>query len=156
MPTASTAQILGNNESFEPYTSNMYNRRVLSGEFTVVNKYLLKDLMKIGLWPKIKNQLIAHNGSVQNIAGVRAAPPPPPHPKPSPALTTNQCQFYFRPRAPRSLASAAARWGHTLFTKIPSEPRHPRGGRTAPLLQSPRRATVAVAEAAGPRRCRTI
>ena len=70
MPTASTAQILGNNESFEPYTSNMYNRRVLSGEFTVVNKYLLKDLTKLGLWPKCKNQLIAHNGSVQNIPGV--------------------------------------------------------------------------------------
>ena len=50
MPTASTAQILGNNESFEPYTSNMYNRRVLSGEFTVVNKYLLNDLVKLGLW----------------------------------------------------------------------------------------------------------
>ena len=70
MPTASTAQILGNNESFEPYTSNMYNRRVLSGEFTVVNKYLLKDLTKLGLWPKCKNQLIAHNGSVQKIPGV--------------------------------------------------------------------------------------
>ena len=70
MPTASTAQILGNNESFEPYTSNMYNRRVLSGEFTIVNKYLLADLDKIGLWPKVKNQLIAHNGSVQRIPGI--------------------------------------------------------------------------------------
>jgi ribonucleoside-diphosphate reductase alpha chain len=69
MPTASTAQILGNNESFEPYTSNMYNRRVLSGEFTIVNKYLLADLDKLGLWPKVKNQLIAHNGSVQRIPG---------------------------------------------------------------------------------------
>ena len=70
MPTASTAQILGNNESFEPYTSNMYNRRVLSGEFTIVNKYLLADLDKLGLWPKVKNQLIAHNGSVQRIPGI--------------------------------------------------------------------------------------
>ena len=70
MPTASTAQIMGNNESFEPYTSNMYNRRVLSGEFTIVNKHLLKDLLGLGLWPKIKNQLIQHNGSVQNIPSV--------------------------------------------------------------------------------------
>jgi ribonucleoside-diphosphate reductase alpha chain len=70
MPTASTAQILGNNESFEPYTSNMYNRRVLSGEFTVVNKYLLADLDKLGMWPRVKNQLIAHNGSVQRIPGI--------------------------------------------------------------------------------------
>ena len=70
MPTASTAQILGNNESFEPYTSNMYNRRVLSGEFTIVNKYLLADLDKLGMWPKVKNQLIAHNGSVQRIPGI--------------------------------------------------------------------------------------
>ena len=70
MPTASTAQILGNNESFEPFTSNMYTRRVLSGEFTVVNKYLLNDLEKLGLWPKLKNTLIAHNGSVQNIKEV--------------------------------------------------------------------------------------
>ncbi len=68
MPTASTSQILGNNECFEPYTSNIYTRRVLSGEFVVVNKHLLKDLVDIGLWnDKIKNKLIAANGSVQNI-----------------------------------------------------------------------------------------
>lgn len=68
MPTASTSQILGNNECFEPYTSNIYNRRVLSGEFAVVNKHLLKDLVSLGLWnDNMKNRLIAENGSVQNI-----------------------------------------------------------------------------------------
>lgn len=68
MPTASTAQILGNNECFEPYTSNIYTRRVLSGEFVVVNKYLLRDLVKLGLWgEELKNKIIAANGSVQNI-----------------------------------------------------------------------------------------
>ncbi len=68
MPTASTAQILGNNECFEPYTSNIYTRRVLAGEFAVVNQHLLRDLMAIGLWTdEIRNQIIAHNGSVQNI-----------------------------------------------------------------------------------------
>ena len=68
MPTASTAQILGNNECFEPYTSNVYTRRVLSGEFIVVNKHLLKDLVKLGLWDEnMKNKLMASNGSVQNI-----------------------------------------------------------------------------------------
>ncbi|XP_065205716.1 ribonucleoside-diphosphate reductase large subunit-like [Planococcus citri] len=68
MPTASTAQILGNNESFEPYTSNMYTRRVLSGEFQVVNHHLLKDLVDRNLWDEnMKNELILHNGSVQNI-----------------------------------------------------------------------------------------
>jgi ribonucleoside-diphosphate reductase alpha chain len=68
MPTASTSQILGNNESFEPYTSNIYLRRVLSGEFVVVNKHLLKDLITRGLWnSKMKNSLIAANGSVQDI-----------------------------------------------------------------------------------------
>jgi ribonucleoside-diphosphate reductase alpha chain len=71
MPTASTSQILGNNECFEPYTSNVYNRRVLSGEFAVVNKHLLKDLIGLGLWnDNLKNRLIAENGSVQNIAEV--------------------------------------------------------------------------------------
>lgn len=71
MPTASTAQILGNNESFEPYTSNIYTRRVLSGEFAVVNKHLLKDLVELGLWNNtLKNEIIAHNGSVQNIASI--------------------------------------------------------------------------------------
>jgi len=71
MPTASTSQILGNNECFEPYTSNVYNRRVLSGEFAVVNKHLLKDLIGLGLWnDSMKNRLIAENGSVQNIAEI--------------------------------------------------------------------------------------
>ena len=66
MPTASTAQILGNNESFEPYTSNIYTRRVLSGDFQVVNQHLLKDLSDRGLWnDDIKNQIIMHNGSIQ-------------------------------------------------------------------------------------------
>ncbi|MHA8075968.1 ribonucleoside-diphosphate reductase subunit alpha [Aquirufa sp. TARAVU-A1A] len=68
MPTASTSQILGNNECFEPYTSNIYARRVLSGEFAVVNKHLLKDLIKLNLWNEsMKNKLISANGSVQNI-----------------------------------------------------------------------------------------
>ena len=71
MPTASTSQILGNNECFEPYTSNIYTRRVLSGEFIVVNKHLLKDLVDLGLWnDKMKNKLIESNGSVQNIAEI--------------------------------------------------------------------------------------
>ena len=68
MPTASTSQILGNNECFEPYTSNIYARRVLSGEFTVVNNHLLADLTELGLWdPSLKNELIANNGSVQRL-----------------------------------------------------------------------------------------
>ena len=74
MPTASTSQILGNNECFEPYTSNIYNRRVLSGEFVVVNKHLLKDLMGLGLWnDSMKQRIIAANGSVQNIEEIPAA-----------------------------------------------------------------------------------
>ncbi|CAM6111256.1 unnamed protein product [Calypogeia fissa] len=68
MPTASTSQILGNNECFEPYTSNIYTRRVLSGEFMVVNKHLLNDLNDLGLWnPELKNKLIKYGGSVQNL-----------------------------------------------------------------------------------------
>ena len=68
MPTASTSQILGNNECFEPYTSNIYTRRVLSGEFVVVNKHLLRDLVKLGIWNEgLKNKIIASNGSVQHI-----------------------------------------------------------------------------------------
>ena len=68
MPTASTSQILGNNECFEPYTSNIYTRRVLSGEFIVVNKHLLEDLVKLGLWTEdLKQELMKANGSVQNI-----------------------------------------------------------------------------------------
>ncbi len=71
MPTASTSQILGNNECFEPYTSNIYTRRVLSGEFVVVNKHLLKDLVKLGLWnDNLKNKIINANGSVQDIAEI--------------------------------------------------------------------------------------
>ncbi len=68
MPTASTSQILGNNECFEPYTSNIYARKVLSGEFIVVNKHLLRDLVKLGIWnDKMKNEIIAANGSIQAI-----------------------------------------------------------------------------------------
>lgn len=71
MPTASTASILGNNECFEPYTSNLYTRRVLSGEFIVVNKHLLRDLVKLGLWNNdMKNQMMINNGSIQNIEGI--------------------------------------------------------------------------------------
>jgi len=71
MPTASTSQILGNNECFEPYTSNLYSRRVLAGEFAVVNKHLLKDLIAAGLWTEAtRNQIIADRGSVQNVAGL--------------------------------------------------------------------------------------
>jgi ribonucleoside-diphosphate reductase alpha chain len=71
MPTASTSQILGNNECFEPFTSNIYVRRVLSGEFVVVNKHLLNDLVKLGLWDeKMQNKLKATNGSVQDIAEI--------------------------------------------------------------------------------------
>jgi ribonucleoside-diphosphate reductase alpha chain len=68
MPTASTSQILGNNECFEPYTSNIYTRRVLSGEFIVVNKHLLEDLVELGLWNDgIKQDIMRANGSVQSI-----------------------------------------------------------------------------------------
>ena len=71
MPTASTSQILGNNECFEPFTSNIYVRRVLSGEFVVVNKYLLKDLVKLNLWNEdMKNKLVQANGSIQPIPGI--------------------------------------------------------------------------------------
>jgi ribonucleoside-diphosphate reductase alpha chain len=71
MPTASTSQILGNNECFEPYTTNIYTRRVLSGEFIVVNKHLLLDLVKLGLWnDEMKNAIMASNGSVQGIDAI--------------------------------------------------------------------------------------
>jgi ribonucleoside-diphosphate reductase alpha chain len=71
MPTASTSQILGNNECFEPYTSNIYTRRVLSGEFIVVNKHLLEDLVDRGLWNEdMKQELMRNNGSIQNIDGI--------------------------------------------------------------------------------------
>lgn len=71
MPTASTSQILGNNECFEPYTSNIYQRRVLAGEFQVVNPWLLKDLVELGLWSDaMKNRIIAEGGSIQNINAI--------------------------------------------------------------------------------------
>ncbi|XP_042212377.1 ribonucleoside-diphosphate reductase large subunit-like [Homarus americanus] len=71
MPTASTAQILGNNEAIEAFTSNIYTRRVLSGEFQIVNHHLLRDLTELGLWDdNTKNEIISHNGSVQNIAKI--------------------------------------------------------------------------------------
>jgi len=71
MPTASTAQILGNNESFEPFTTNLYNRRVLAGEFCCVNKHLLRDLIERDLWsPTVRMQLLAHKGSVQGIPSI--------------------------------------------------------------------------------------
>jgi len=73
MPTASTSQILGNNECFEPFTSNIYTRRVLSGEFIVVNKYLLRDLVNLGLWnTAMKDRIISANGSIQEIAEIPA------------------------------------------------------------------------------------
>ena len=68
MPTASTSQILGYNECFEPITSNIYNRRTIAGEFMLVNKYLMKDLLKLDLWnEKMKNNIIANNGSIQHL-----------------------------------------------------------------------------------------
>jgi ribonucleoside-diphosphate reductase alpha chain len=71
MPTASTSQILGNNECFEPYTSNFYTRRTLSGEYIVINKHLLEDLVRLGLWNQdMKEMLMLHNGSIQNIPGI--------------------------------------------------------------------------------------
>ncbi len=73
MPTAATSQILGNNECFEPYTSNIYTRRVLSGEFVVVNKHLLKDLVRLNLWnERMKDRIITSNGSVQSIPEIPA------------------------------------------------------------------------------------
>jgi len=69
MPTASTSQILGNNECFEPITSNMYTRRTIAGDFIIINKYLVKDLMKLGMWNiSMKNNIIANNGSIQSIS----------------------------------------------------------------------------------------
>jgi len=71
MPTASTSQILGNNECFEPFTSNIYKRRTLAGEFIVVNKHLLRDLVELGLWTKeLKDNMVANNGSIQQIEGI--------------------------------------------------------------------------------------
>jgi ribonucleoside-diphosphate reductase alpha subunit len=71
MPTASTAQIMGNNEAFEPYTTNIYLRRTLAGEFVMVNKHLVRDLQKLDMWnPKIKNEIIRAGGSVQGLDGI--------------------------------------------------------------------------------------
>ena len=71
MPTASTAQIMGNNEAFEPFTSNIYTRRTLSGEFIIVNKHLVKDLINLGIWNEdVKNMIIIQKGSIQNIQGI--------------------------------------------------------------------------------------
>jgi len=71
MPTASTSQILGNNECIEPYTSNIYKRRTLAGEFKMVNQHLIRDLIELGMWsPDVKDQIILNNGSIQNIAGI--------------------------------------------------------------------------------------
>ena len=68
MPTASTSQILGNNECFEPYTSNLYIRRTLAGEFIVINKHLVRDLINLGLWSEeMKDKILLNEGSVQNI-----------------------------------------------------------------------------------------
>ena len=68
MPTASTSQILGFNECFEPLTSNLYSRRTLAGEFVVVNKYLMRELIDLGIWnEKIKNNIIANKGSIQQL-----------------------------------------------------------------------------------------
>jgi len=74
MPTASTAQILGNNEAFEPYTTNIYLRRTLAGEFVMVNKHLVRDLQKIGKWnPEIKTEIVRNGGSIQQISGISLA-----------------------------------------------------------------------------------
>ena len=71
MPTASTSQILGNNECFEPFTSNIYTRRTIAGEFVIGNKYLMKELSDLGLWDEnIKNSIIANRGSIQHIDGI--------------------------------------------------------------------------------------
>ena len=73
MPTASTSQILGNNECFEPYTSNLYTRRVLSGDFTIINKHLVKDLIDLGLWnDRMRHRIMAANGSVQHLEDIPA------------------------------------------------------------------------------------
>jgi ribonucleotide reductase alpha subunit len=73
MPTASTSQILGNNECFEPFTTNIYTRRTLAGEFIILNKYLLAELMELGLWSEaMKQQIVARNGSVQGIDAIPA------------------------------------------------------------------------------------
>ena len=78
MPTASTSQILGNNECFEPYTSNIYKRRTLAGEFKIINPHLLKDLIDLGIWSNtIKDKIILNEGSVQNITCLLYTSPSP-------------------------------------------------------------------------------
>jgi ribonucleotide reductase alpha subunit len=73
MPTASTSQILGNNECFEPFTSNLYTRRTLAGEFIIINKYLMAELVEAGIWSEdMKQEIVARNGSVQGIATIPA------------------------------------------------------------------------------------
>ena len=91
-------QILGNNECFEPYTSNIYVRRVLSGEFTVVNQHLLMDLTRLGLWsPDLKNELVAANGSIQ--VGLFPSPlPPPPSPPPACLLVRVRIAHLYVPK----------------------------------------------------------
>ena len=71
MPTASTSQIMGFNESFEPFTNNLFKRKTLSGEFVVMNKHLIRDLIELGLWnDEMRNKIMANEGSVQNIDGI--------------------------------------------------------------------------------------
>ncbi|KAJ6561425.1 ribonucleotide reductase [Mycena vulgaris] len=106
MPTASTSQILGNNECFEPYTSNIYTRRVLSGEFQVVCPWLLRELVDLGLWDdNMKNMLIAHPGFVQNIPTIPELPRRPPSP---PSLRSSPAPGSHR-RHPRRLRGSS-RW----------------------------------------------
>ena len=91
MPTASTSQILGNTECFEPITSNIYVRRVLSGEFAVVNKYLVQDLIDLGLWNNdMRNEIIANNGSILSMPGI------PTISKIFTRRSGNQTAFYYR------------------------------------------------------------
>ncbi len=71
MPTASTSQILGNNEAIEPFTNNIYTRRTIAGEFIVVNKYLMKELIELGLWTReLKDNIIANRGSIQHVTNI--------------------------------------------------------------------------------------
>ena len=71
MPTASTSQILGNNECFEPFTSNLYLRRTIAGEFIFINRYLLNDLIKLGIWtPELKDKILAEEGNIGNIEDI--------------------------------------------------------------------------------------
>ena len=105
MPTASTSQILGNNECFEPYTSNIYTRRTLSGEFIVVNKHLMRDLIELGVWnAEMKNRLIEANGSVQNIPEMKIQP-----------RTPNSSLLHHRPGANTLLCTTSSSQGQLPF-----------------------------------------